>query len=218
MELVTFQTLDAYESLITSGCLIADEKFINLKKYGAAYNWITNKMLERNILSSNKYPLWAWYKCGKYKCPTKNTMLGYFGAEQEKLVKIVFEKDDNEVLLTDYKLYHFLLTNSYLPSSLTDLNNFNKMKELKQVSDEDLLAYIRRDKFASYRTDKDFNEINEIVHKSYDKVLKLTFDHIQACVWDIKLSEVKSVQFINKSDCKRHKKVDYRQEYINSLK
>lgn len=218
MELVTFQTLDAYESLITNGCLIADEKFINLKKYGAAYNWITHKMLDRNILNPNQYPLWAWYKCGKYKCPTKNTMLGYFGAEQEKLVKIVFEKDDNEVLLTDYKLYHFLLTNSYLPSSLADLNNFNKLKELKQVSDEDLLAYIRRDKFASYRTDKDFNEINEIVHKSYDKVLNLTFDHIQACVWDIKLSEVKSVQFINKSDCKRHKKVDYRQEYINSLK
>lgn len=218
MELVTFQTLAAYESLINNGYLIADEKYINVKKYGAAYDWIVSKMHERNIPETEKYPLWAWYKCGKFKCPTKNTMLGYFGAEQEVVVKIVFEKNDNEVLLTDYKLYHFLLTNAYLPSNLEDLNAFNKFKEEKGVTDEDLLAYIRRDKFSEYRTDNAFNEINRLIHKSYDKVLNLTFDHIQGCVWNIKLNEVKSVQFIEKKDCKKHKSIDYRQEYINSLK
>lgn len=218
MELVTFQTVAAYESLINNGYLIADEKFININKYGTAYDWIVSKMHEKKIPEASKYPLWAWYKCGKFKSPTKNTMLGYFGAEQEQLVKIVFEKTDNEVLLTDYKIYHFLLVNAYLPSSLQDFNAFNKFKEEKGVTDEDLLAYIRRDKYDSYRTDKDFNHVNEIIHKSYEQVLNLSSDYIQACVWNIKLSEVKSVQFIEKNECKKHKSVDYRKEYINSLK
>ena len=218
MELITIQTPKAYENLITNGYLIADEKYINLKKYGAAYDWIISKMHEKNIPEAVKYPLWAWRKCGKFKCPNKNTMLGYFGAGQEQLVKIVFEKPDNEVLLTDYKLYHFLLTNAYLPTSLEDLNDFNKLKIKSNVTDEDLLAFIRRDKYDSYRTDKDFSYINQVIHKSYEKVLNLSSDYIQACVWNIKLSEVKSVQFIERNECKKHKSIDYREEYINSLK
>ena len=45
MKLVTIQTKAAYESLVKNGYLVADEKHINLLKYGVPYSFIIKNML-----------------------------------------------------------------------------------------------------------------------------------------------------------------------------
>lgn len=47
MKLVTFQSMDAYESLIKNGYLETDKNYINKEKVGYAYSWIVDKMNEK---------------------------------------------------------------------------------------------------------------------------------------------------------------------------
>ena len=50
----------------------------------------------------------------------------YTGEEIEpKIVKITFEKDKDEVFITDFRRYSFLLNNTYIPDTLKDKNEFD---------------------------------------------------------------------------------------------
>ena len=44
MKLVTFQSMDAFKSLINNGYLECDESFINKDKNGYVYDWVLDKM------------------------------------------------------------------------------------------------------------------------------------------------------------------------------
>ncbi len=218
MKLVTIQTKAAYDSLIKNGYLVADDNFINKAKYGMPYDYIISHMQNINNTYNAHYPLWAWAKYGKFASPPKNRLLGFFSKDDEELVRITFEKDASEMLINDYIKYHFLLTNEYLPKSIKDKKAFDQQMQSCNVSKEDLLAYVRRDKYDTYRQDKDFDVINQAIHNSYKDIFNLQTQYLQATVWHISLAEVKKVEIINKKDCVKKKSVDYRKMYINSLK
>ncbi len=44
MKLVTFQSLEALKDLVNKGYLECKEEYIDLKKSGTAYSWISEKM------------------------------------------------------------------------------------------------------------------------------------------------------------------------------
>lgn len=218
MKLVTFQTLKAYNKLIENGYLIVDPSYINIKKYGVPYNWIVNKMNNINNPYKASYPLWSWYSYGKIPHPRKNTLLPFFD-EDNQIVKITFQKDDKDVLLTDFVKYCFMLTNEYLPSSQEDYIYFNNLMKDNKVTKDDLIKYIRRDKYDNYRNDENFNRINNLIQQSYDRVLNISSTYIQATIWDIKKEDIISIEFIKKEDCdKRKNTIDYRKKYISTLK
>jgi hypothetical protein len=218
MKLITFQTLKAYNKLQKDCYLIVEPKYVNIKKYGVPYNWIVNKMKHINNPYNAIYPIWSWYSYGKIAHPRKNTLLPFFG-EDDVIVKITFTKDNKDVLLTDFIKYSFMLTNQYLPKSKEDHLNFNRLMQKYNISNEDLLKYVRQDKYDSYRNDDEFQQINNMISKSYDDILNVESNIIQGTVWDIKKEDIISVEFINKEDCKKRKNViDYRKNYINKLK
>ena len=218
MKLNTFQTLKAYNKLQKDGYLIVEPKYVNIKKYGVPYNWIVNKMKNINNPYNASYPIWSWYSYGKIAHPRKNTLLPFFD-EDDVIVKITFTKDNKDVLLTDFIKYSFMLTNQYLPKSKEDYLNFNRLMQKYNISNEDLLKYVRQDKYDSYRNDDGFQQINNIISKSYDDILNVESNIIQGTVWDIKKEDILSVEFINREDCNKRKNViDYRKNYINKLK
>ena len=217
MELVTFQTLKAYNKLKKDGYLIVDPKYININKYGVPYNWIVNKMKHINNPYNASYPLWSWYSYGKLKNPRKNTLLPFFD-DNDQIVKITFNKEDKDLLLTDFIKYSFMLTNEYLPSSKEDYIYFNNLMKENNVTKEDLIKYVRKDKYERCREDENFNKINNLIKQSYDRILTLSSSYIQATIWDIKMNDVVSIEFINKEDCsKRKHTIDYRKKYISNL-
>jgi hypothetical protein len=86
------------------------------------------------------------------------------------------------------------------------------------ISNEDLLKYVRQDKYDSYRNDNGFQQINNMISKSYDDILNVESTIIQGTIWDIKKQDVISIEFINREDCnKRKHTIDYRKKYISNL-
>jgi hypothetical protein len=219
MKLVTIQTKAAYESLIKNGYLITNENFVNEAKYGVPYRFIINHMKNIDNVYKAKYPIWAWVKYGEFTSPPKNRLLGFFPKDDNEIVRITFEKDKTQVLINDYVKYHFLLTNEYLPKTYNDYLTFEKYINSKGVGKNDLLAVVRRDKFDKVRDDNSFLEVNNKIQDSYADIFNLETNYLQATVWDIKLSDVVKVEFINKEQCsKRKSSRDFRKEYIAYLK
>ena len=218
MKLVTIQTKKAYDQLLKNGYLVASAEYINKPKYGVPYQYITEHMQNISNIYNAEFPLWAWVKYGGFSCPPKNKLLGFFPNDSNEIVKITFEKKVEDVLVTDYIKYHFLLTNEYLPKSKEDQQFFEKLMIEKNVSKEDLLAYIRRDKYPSFRQDKDFQFINKIIKDSYKDIFTTDGTYLQGTVWHISTDDIISVEIIKKENCTKKKSVDYRKMYINSLK
>ncbi len=218
MKLVTIQTKQAYDELISKGYLVANANCINKPKYGVPYQFIINHMDKINNEYSAEFPLWVWVKYGGFISPPKNKLLGFFSKDEAQVVRITFEKPDGEVLVTDYTKYHFLLTNEYLPKTKQDYIDFEKTLQDSGVTKQDLLMYVRRDKYPSFRQDKVFENINKTIHNSYQDIFSADGKYLQGTVWDIKLSEVTKVEFVDKATCTKKSPVDYRKLHIKSLK
>ena len=134
MKLVTIQTKSAYNKLLTQGYLITDTEFVNVPKYGVPYGYIVDNMANISNKYNAEYPLWAWVQYGKKISPPTNKLLGFFPSEDDEIVKITFHKNDNEVLVSDYIKYHFMLTNEYLPTDIMDKYRFDKnMEESREL-------------------------------------------------------------------------------------
>jgi len=193
MKLVTFQSFDAVRDLFNKGYLECDMSKINFDKVGYAYKWIVEKMsnsLENNYNSS--YPMWCWVKCYNGICPPSRKgekVLGYD-------VKITFHKEEKDVFITDFRRYSFLLNNMYIPSSIEDKNDFDNKLKKYNISKDDLKAYVRRDKYDSYRKDNEFLNMCNEIRNSFDKCITKDSDILQGCVWCINLEEIEKIEIL----------------------
>ena len=190
MKLVTFQSEGALSTLRKTGILMADQSYINMEKYAIPYDWMVHEMHQKNICPKNgeEYPIWAWAKCGALNAPRKRK--NYFGIQQKKLIKITFEKPDNEVLLSDYMAYSFILSGQIVPKNKKEYINFLKRMESQGVSLEDLKNSVRHQKTESSIP------INEI-QKTWERIFDLKSYIVQACVWNIKMSEVIAIDVLD---------------------
>ena len=193
MKLITFQTSEALKNLIKNGYLECDEEYIDFKKSGYTYEWVLEKMNEKipNVYNI-KYPLWAWVKFKNGICPPKHKGNSIDGFD----VKITFNKNKNEVLVTDFRRYSFILNNLYIPDSKKDKELFDNELKNKNITKEELKAFVRRDKFKTFRKDKSFLEMCEKIKKSFDKSITNDSDVLQGCVWRINLEDVEKIEIL----------------------
>ncbi len=193
MKLVTFQSMDALKFLVNNGYLICNENYINKEKAGPTYEWVIEKMnsyVKNNIKS--KYPIWCWVKCYNGICPPKHKGEGVKGFD----VKITFNKDENEVFITDFRRYSFLLNNTYIPDSLSDKEKFEDNLAKYNITQDELKAYVRQDKYSGHRNDKEYLEICKTIRSSFDKCITRNSDVLQGCVWKINLDEIDNIEII----------------------
>ena len=197
MKLITFQSMDALDYLLTNGYLICDDSKIEKDKYGIPYEFIISKMNERVDNKDNiKYPIWCWVKCYNGICPPKVKCKN----DVDFKVKITFHKEEKEVFITDYRRYSFVLNNEYIASSLKERKAFEKELEEKNITREDLKAYVRRDKYKNYRKDKTFKEICDKIKLSFDKCITKDSNILQGCVWKINLDDIEKIEIIKDSE------------------
>ena len=218
MKLVTIQTKSAYDKLMSQGYLTTDTSFVNIPKYGVPYGYIVDHMKSTYNKYHADYPLWVWVQYGMRISPPKNKLLGFFPKDEDVIVRLTINKPDHEVLVSDYIKYHFMLTNEYLPLSIEDKVRFDNLMLEKSVSKEDLLAYIRRDKYPTYRTDDDFATINHEIQDSFSRIFDNMGDYKQGTIWCIEKADITKVEFIHRDTCTKKASVDYRQMYIKGLK
>ncbi len=99
-----------------------------------------------------KYPIWCWVKCYNNIYPPKHKGEPVEGFD----VKITFHKNKKDVFITDFRRYSFLLSNTYIPISLKDKKQFDNKLLNYNITDDDLKAFVRKDKFYFHRTDKNY--------------------------------------------------------------
>lgn len=224
MKLVTFQSLEALKFLINKGYLICDEKNINMKKSAPTYNWIVKKMNKSISNPDNiKYPIWCWVKYKNSICPPKHKGPKVEGFD----VKITFHKKAQDVFITDYRRFSFLLNNKYIPDNLDDKENFDKKLKQLNITEEELKAYVRKDKYQFSRSDDNFLNICKEINKSFDKCITKNSDILQGCIWKISLSDIEKIEILNDENYTQGslnyirsngKRINWCQEYYKNLK
>ncbi len=223
MKLITFQSLVALKELIHTGTLECRKEYINLAKSGYAYSWVTEKMNGRIRNDSNaEYPLWCWVKCYHHICPPKRRGVPVKGFD----VKITFAKPEDEVFITDFRRYSFVLNNTYIPDSFVDKEKFDEKLKRLHITQEELQAYVRPDLFCEHRTDQAYLEICREIRKSFDKCITTDSDILQGCVWKIGWHEVEKIELLHDESCRygslndkraNGKRINWREDFYKRL-
>ncbi len=194
MKLISFQSMEALKDLINKGYLECNETKINLEKVGQTYSWVLKKMNNQIKNPTHaKYPIWCWVKCYNNICPPKHKGEPVDGFD----VKITFNKSKEEIFITDFRRYSFLFKNNYIPSNLKDKEEFDEKLKKYNITLEELQAYVRKDKYATHRTDKAYLKICKEIESSFDKCITEDSDILQGCVWRINLDEIEKIEILN---------------------
>ncbi len=224
MKLITFQSLEALKDLINRGYLECREEYINLSKAGVTYSWVLEKMngsIQND--TGTKYPIWCWVKCYNNICPPRHKGEPVEGFD----VKITFTKPEEDVFITDFRRYSFLLHNTYIPNSAEDRESFDKKLQKAGITETDLTAYVRPDKYKEHRTDPEYLAICQEIRKSFDRCITTDSDILQGCVWRVNLDEVESIELLHDKGYrygslnyrrKDGKRPNWREEFYKTLK
>ena len=126
MRLWTIQPIEVWEELNKKGYFICNPikaDYISDKEWNfkEAYDWLVGQMEYRIGRRPNgvSYPIWAWHtRDWQHKKPDlRNIGLGNKG---EKSVCIEVEVPDNQVVLTDFDVWHFVLNKWYFDDSYSE--------------------------------------------------------------------------------------------------
>jgi len=196
MKLITFQSIEAFNEFQKTGILHSmPQQHIDLKKYGIPYDFIISKMKQKiPRQTGEEYPVWAWAKYGGLAAPKKQ--INKTGKIQSPKVKITFFKPDNQVLVSDYMAYSFILNGQIIPHSKEEYKFFLNILNTHGISLDHLKNFIRQ------KNPENTEKIEAIFPKikaSWNRVFQLKSDIHQACVWCIRHNEVEKVEFCNDS-------------------
>ena len=189
MQLWTIQPIEVHELLEKEGIVICDEKKSPLMQCDAevfkkGYRWMAEQMRSRIGISpfGVKYPIWAWHtRDWKHKKPD---LRGCGFAEKGiRCVCIELEVPDQEVLLSDFDAWHWVLSDSYLAEAINEEEN-----EKEEAWFEAL----------------DAEKQNEVKITSWNRIFNLELvdnkwmtrgAYIQATFWVLKKEYVRKVQY-----------------------
>lgn len=183
MRLWTIQKLEVMESLERDGVYRMNTELCENHEFFDAYNWLNKHLEQKDSKPKNvSYPIWAWYRYNKKE---KKPDLRESGYEKRgtKCVCLELEVPDEQVLLSDFNNWHYVLNDSWFDDS-------NNEEEWEALHNE-------YDKLS--RSEKESLKI-----KSWDKIFDIELvendwnghgEYIQAVFWELKKEYVKKVQF-----------------------
>lgn len=194
MKLWTIQPISWYEKLQVEGVIYGDTSLANIDKNMLfAYNWITNQMEQR--ISSKPFgnctPIWAWYQ---YRNQIKNKpdLRCSHLPKGTKGVRIEFEKQENEVLLSDYDLWHYPLNYWCIHDNEKEDNAFDELLKNENIN------FIDREKYTPILKSKVENSWHKVFDMNYHNnysANKKENKSIQATFWKLSLDDVVKVDF-----------------------
>lgn len=192
MQLWTVQSIEWYNELLKNGIIQGERKHITTDWEFSllGYHWLMNKMDEKigKRPFPECFPVWAWYQytdSNKRKPDLRSTG---FLPKGTKGVRIEINKNENDVLLSDFMLWSIPFGyQSFIGQNEEESEAFEKMLERKGFDKKNIGKLPKG--------------IQTEIIKSWDKVLDLDFDDpyhtspkdnkaIQATFWTLSLNEV----------------------------
>ncbi|MCA9664276.1 MAG: DUF3841 domain-containing protein [Myxococcales bacterium] len=112
----------------------------------AAYGWMREQMQQRIGASSAReaWPIWAWADYGAGGARPDLRASGHLPRGCPG-VRVAFEIDERDVLLSDFEAWHFVLNGAYLPHDDADLARFEARARALGAASWDLLSSPLRD-------------------------------------------------------------------------
>ena len=189
MLLWTIQPEEIWDILRKKGVYRCDPDrcgFLQMEKYkpqfGPAYDWLVHQM-EKRIGEKPKgvrFPVWAWYQfAGKHDADLRKERWEH-GTEGEHMVCLNIEVPDEQVLLSDFHLWHYVLNRWAISDSEEEANRF-----------DEYLEHIEKDKADAF------------LHKNWERIFDIApfrnewtsrGDDIQATFWELKRENVKNLR------------------------
>lgn len=136
---------------------------------------------DKELSRRETVPLWCWVRFKNSICPPRHRGQ----AKSEPGIRITFTKPPEDVFITDYRRYSFLLNYRYIPESLKDRLQFEeKLGQIGLKTNADRQSY------------GNCPEICREIEKSFERCITSDSDVLQGCVWRICLSDVKEIEFL----------------------
>jgi Domain of unknown function (DUF3841) len=160
------------------------------QEWDKEYRWMAKQLIKRVGKPKHKgqYPIWAWYQYNDASHRKPDLRRGAHLPSGVKGIRIEFEKEASQVLLSDFVLWHYPLAyKCYIPDNFYDAREFDKrLKEagLLKANHEQMPVKFKKEIEASWEKIFDLN-----FHNSYiaDPMHKKA---IQANLWEINMDEV----------------------------
>lgn len=184
MVLWTIQPIEVYNYLLEKGTYTCDGRKVD-PFFRERYKWLCKEMRKKigKPPKNVNFPIWAWHtRDFKHKKPDLRN--NDYGQKGEKLACIEIEIPDNEVLLSDFDAWHFVLNKWYLNTDCWDKETFDK--------DHEWLDSLTQ------------SERNKVIEESWQGVFNLDPKEtswcargkwIQATFWELKKENIKKVRF-----------------------
>lgn len=192
MRLWTVQTEEVYKSLLEKGVLYSDktksECLKNFNRDGfdetflTSYNWLVPQMDQRIEHNKNaEFPWWAWYKYN-WKNEFKDSDMAIHGTPGKEYVCLEIEVPDEEVVLSDYNNWHYVLNNNYLDDSENE-------EDWERIQEEfDNLTTDEKQRL----TEESWQRIFDV--EPYETDWRSQGRYVQATFWELRASDIKDVR------------------------
>lgn len=137
------------------------------------------------------YPVWGWFQFINSKKQKPDLRYPTFLSKGEKGVLVEIFKEDNKVLLSDFSLWHFTLSYSYIADNEAEDDKFDLFFSKNN------LQYHEKDKYTpemkqrielSWNKIFDMNYVAEYATDPYEK------KQIQATFWTLSTDEIIKVE------------------------
>ena len=198
MKLWTIQTIEFYDALQKNGVVHCDRESWLCREYREMYDWMADEMRKRIGNPPNpdvRYPLWAWYQYTSRKKPKPPVSPSILDSDQEEGVILEIEIPDNEVLLSDFGLWHVPLNGHPISDDKTLMRRFDAFRATHGGSCdfEDYPEELQHDIMVTWSV------IFDLRTRLRQWIAKAMWNRsIQACFWQLKLEQVVKVDFIHK--------------------
>jgi hypothetical protein len=184
LKLWTIQPVEIYESILKKGYYTCDGRKID-KYFRISYKWLCEQMKKKigKPPKNVQYPVWAWHT-RNFKRKKPDLRSSEYGYKGTKMVCLEIEVPDNEVLLSDFDAWHFVLNNCYYNVDCWDEETFDKDEEwLNSLTEQEKEKEIK----------KSWQGIFNIEQKETDWFARGKW--IQANFWVLKKEYIKKVQY-----------------------
>ena len=185
----TNQPYCVYQQLKRDGIFNCDpHKSILLEEvnFQNAYQWMINQMKSKigDPPKNVKVPIWAWYRSKGYQHCRPDFR---WAQDYEDEVCMEIDIPEEQVLLSEFEEWHFVLSNSYLAPATSHeeyqrLNNwFESLTPKKQQRVKE----------------KSWQQIFDITIRRQDE-WKMNGEIVQGCFWQLKIDQVRKVWRLKK--------------------
>lgn len=196
MKLWTVQSIQWYEELQEKGTVYGDKNHVEID-FVRSYRWIMQKMTAQigKPPHHDCFPIWAWFQyenAKKRKPDLRHTSLLPKGTRG---VCIEFDKDEKEVLLSDFDLWHAVLNKHLISKNETEEFAFELELQQLDKQNDGQLNFVQLPARMQRKIINSWDNVLDLAFHSADYPYSQAEKSIQATFWSLSISEVTSVKY-----------------------